>query len=165
MTWQDIVLSAGSWVFLIALFPSIFGKDKPPKSTSFLTGFILAVYVFVYASLHLWLAMFSTILMSAAWLTLGVQKWKMGALDSRLPASPAGGRGNENPNAEEMERKQENLEKVMAMARDKSGIRNDDIQYGLGVSDATATRYLEELEKQGKLQQSGSKKGVIYRTK
>ena len=95
MTWQDIVLSAGSWVFLIALFPSIFGKDKPPKFTSFLTGFILAVYVFVYASLHLWLAMFSTILMSAAWLTLGVQKWKMGALDSRLPASPAGGRGND----------------------------------------------------------------------
>lgn len=73
-------------------------------------------------------------------------------------------RGNEKlSNPEQSEHKAKNLEKVMAMAREKGEIQNDDVQYALGVSDATATRYLEELEKSGKLTQSGEKKGVIYR--
>jgi hypothetical protein len=75
MAWQDIVLSIGSWIFIFALFPSIFGKDKPPLSTSVITGFVLISYVFVYFTLHLWLSMASTGIMVAAWLTLAVQKY------------------------------------------------------------------------------------------
>jgi len=74
MAWQDIVLSVGAWVFVIALLPSIFGKDKPPVSTSFLTGGILLVFACVYFTLHLWLSMSSTGVLALAWLWLGVQK-------------------------------------------------------------------------------------------
>ena len=74
MTWQDIVLSVGSWIFIIALVPSLVGKDKPPVSTSFLTGIILLVYVGTYSTLHLWLSMASTGLLGVAWLVLGFQK-------------------------------------------------------------------------------------------
>ncbi len=75
MTWQDIVLSVGSWIFIAALFPSLLGKDKPPISTSVLTGGVLLVYTLVYFSLHLWLSMASTGVLAVAWLALGVQKY------------------------------------------------------------------------------------------
>jgi hypothetical protein len=75
MTWQDIVLSVGSWIFIIALLPSLLGKDKPPVSTSLLTGGILLVYVLVYLTLHLWLSVASTAILGIAWLALGAQKF------------------------------------------------------------------------------------------
>lgn len=75
MAWQDIVLSVGSWIFIIALIPSLISKDKPPTATSVLTGAVLLVYTFVYFSLHLWLSMASTGILALAWLALGVQKF------------------------------------------------------------------------------------------
>ena len=101
--------------------------------------------------------------------------WKS-RMDSRLPASPAGGRGNDrgekwgegdtNPNAKAMQEKRENLEKVLAMAREKGEIRNDDVEHDLGVSNATAERYLQELEQQGKLKQVGDTgQSVRYKPK
>lgn len=74
MTWQDIVLSVGSWVFIVALIPSLVGKDKPPITTSLTTGIVLIVYTVVYFTLHLNLSMVSTAIMAVAWLTLGTQK-------------------------------------------------------------------------------------------
>ena len=50
----------------------------------------------------------------------------------------------------------------MDFISDKDKITNNDIETLLGVSDATATRYLDELEKQGKLRQKGQNKGVFY---
>jgi len=75
MGWQDIVLSVGSWIFIFALFPSIFGKDKPPVSTSVLTGGVLLIYTVVYFTLHLWLSVASTGILAIAWLALGAQKF------------------------------------------------------------------------------------------
>ena len=67
-------------------------------------------------------------------------------------------------NPEQIEEKQKNLEKVLEMARAKGKISNDDVQHALGISDRTATRYLEELESQGKIQQVGrTGKQVFYR--
>ena len=66
-------------------------------------------------------------------------------------------------NPEQSEQKQKHIQEVLELAKQKGEIKNDDIQYALGVSDATATRYLDELEKDGKLTQSGSGKGIIYR--
>ena len=75
MTWQDIVLAVGSWIFIFALFPSLFSKDKPPVSTSVLTGSVLLIYTVVYFTLHLWLSVASTGLLAVAWLALGAQKF------------------------------------------------------------------------------------------
>ena len=76
MVWQDIILSIGSWLFIIALIPSILGKNKPPISTSVLTGSVLAVFSLTYATLELWLSVASTALLSLAWFLLAVQKYR-----------------------------------------------------------------------------------------
>ena len=75
MTWQDIVLSAGSWIFTIALLPSIFGKDKPPLFTSVLTGTILVIFAAVYFTLHLWFSVVSASVLALGWLILAAQKF------------------------------------------------------------------------------------------
>lgn len=77
MAWQDIVLSVGSWIFTIALIPSVLSKDKPALSTSLMTGTVLAVYVIVYITLSLWMAAVSTFLVAAMWYTLAVQKIRL----------------------------------------------------------------------------------------
>ena len=59
--------------------------------------------------------------------------------------------------------KRKKLEKIMIMFLKKSKITNDEVEKFLHVSDATATRYLSQLEKEGKIKQSGKTgKGVSY---
>ncbi len=60
-------------------------------------------------------------------------------------------------------RKRKKLDKVMALFLKKSKITNDEVEKFLHVSDATATRYLSQLEKEGKIKQSGKTgKSVFY---
>lgn len=55
----------------------------------------------------------------------------------------------------ESEVNRERNEKILGLLEEKSAITNDDIQKLLGVSDATATRYFDALEKEGKVKQVG----------
>ena len=41
-------------------------------------------------------------------------------------------------------------------------VANNDVEKALGVSDATATRYLDELEKQGLIRQVGKEGKYVY---
>ncbi len=60
-------------------------------------------------------------------------------------------------------RKRKKLDKVMALFLKHSKITNDEVEKFLHVSDATATRYLSELEKENKIKQSGKTgKSVSY---
>jgi hypothetical protein len=60
-------------------------------------------------------------------------------------------------------RKRKKLDKVMAMFLKKSKITNDEVEKFLHVSDATATRYLSQLEKENKIKQVGKTgKAVSY---
>ena len=60
-------------------------------------------------------------------------------------------------------RKRKKLDRVMALFLQQSKITNDEVEKYLHVSDATATRYLSQLEKEGKIQQSGKTgRGVSY---
>lgn len=52
--------------------------------------------------------------------------------------------------------KEENKKKLLDFLSDKDRVSNDDIQDLLNVSDASAERYLDELEKEGKLKQVGN---------
>jgi hypothetical protein len=62
--------------------------------------------------------------------------------------------------------KRENLGKLRDFIRGKERITNDEAEKLLGISDATATRYLEELEKEGLLEQVGHiGQGVYYKVK
>ena len=53
------------------------------------------------------------------------------------------------------QRKEKKLEKILSLFATKDKIANDEVEKLLHVSDATATRYLSELEKQGKVKQVG----------
>ncbi|MFH1956738.1 MAG: DUF977 family protein [Patescibacteria group bacterium] len=64
------------------------------------------------------------------------------------------------------QKKTENKEKILEYFRNNEKIANNDVEKLLGVSDATAERYLDELEKEGKLTQRGKiGQGVFYTLK
>ena len=54
------------------------------------------------------------------------------------------------------------LEKILAAAREKESVTNDEAQILLGVSDRTATRYLSVLAAQGKLKKRGTGRATTY---
>ncbi|MDP2655089.1 MAG: winged helix-turn-helix transcriptional regulator [bacterium] len=67
-------------------------------------------------------------------------------------------------NDERAAAKQAAVEKVFAEIQQKGSITNDGVQALLGVSDATAERYLQELETAGRINQVGDTgKNVSYK--
>jgi len=64
-------------------------------------------------------------------------------------------------NAARKSAKQGRIDKVLAEVQAKGAITNDEVQALLGVSDATAERYLEELEKEGKIAQVGKSGRIV----
>jgi len=61
------------------------------------------------------------------------------------------------------QRKEKKLQKILVLARDRGRIENHDVRKLLHCSDATATRYLQELEKQGRVIQDSRRGGASYR--
>ena len=59
-------------------------------------------------------------------------------------------------------RKRKKLEKILDLAQTKQKITNNDIEKFLRVSDATATRYLSQLVKEGKLKPISRRGGAFY---
>ena len=60
-------------------------------------------------------------------------------------------------------RKRKKLDKILEFVTTKGSVTNDQVEKLLHVSDATATRYLTQLEKEGKLKQEGKTgKSVKY---
>lgn len=72
------------------------------------------------------------------------------------------GSGNPNPAVEIKKDNFVKLEKFIAEKSASDKITNDEIQEFLAVSDATAERYLQDLEKQGKIKQSGKTGKYVY---
>lgn len=73
---------------------------------------------------------------------------------------------NESFNQEQSRVREENLARSLALAREKGEVTNNDVERLLGVSNATAERYLDELESRGHLVQIGKTgKGVRYKVK
>lgn len=60
----------------------------------------------------------------------------------------------------------EGKEKILKFMLGKEQVTNNDVEKLLGVSDSTATRYLDELEEEGKINQVGTTgQGVFYTLK
>ena len=62
----------------------------------------------------------------------------------------------------QVKKKQENKVKILEFLRSNEKIRNNDVEKLLGVSDTTATRYLNELEKEQKIKQIGTVGHAVY---
>jgi len=60
------------------------------------------------------------------------------------------------------EEKDENKEKILEALNTRGRLTNDDVEQLVGVSDATATWYLEELEKEGKARMIGDTGSGVY---
>ena len=76
MHWQDVVLTIGQVIFIIALFPSILSKDKPALQTSMVTSAVAFSIAVVYLTLSIPFAAISAALNGALWFVLAVQKWR-----------------------------------------------------------------------------------------
>lgn len=66
--------------------------------------------------------------------------------------------------SEQEQIKQERKEKILLALRNSKGnkIANNDVEKLVGVSDTTAERYLDELEKEGKIRQVGKTGKFVY---
>ncbi len=63
-------------------------------------------------------------------------------------------------------RKSANKEKALALLQKGGAVGNEDIREALGASRRSVTRYMTELEREGKVEQVGaSGRGVMYRLK
>lgn len=65
-------------------------------------------------------------------------------------------RGESGLISEQEVRKTKNKQKILAFVQEHEQIKNNDVEKLAGVSNATAERYLSELEKEGKLTQHGT---------
>ncbi len=59
--------------------------------------------------------------------------------------------------------KKKNHDAIVLYVREHGSITNDIVERLVGVSDATATRYLDDLESEGIIIEQGSGRGVSYR--
>ena len=71
--------------------------------------------------------------------------------------------GFQGYNQERVEIKERNKEKIMNMLKERGRITNQEVEELLNVSDATATRYLDELENNGKIIQEGNRHRAYYK--
>jgi Fic family protein len=94
----------------------------------------------------------------ALWIALGIV---FGVVFDASNARKSGGNAENDARGAE---KDAAIARVLAEARKKETITNDDVQAMLAVSDATAERYLQELETAGKIVQVGrTGKTVSYK--
>lgn len=76
--WQDWVLAAIQWVFVIALIPTILHKtQKPTFTTALLTSSCLVVMTFTFATLELWQTTLGAGASTLAWSTILYQRWRL----------------------------------------------------------------------------------------
>lgn len=75
MSWQNILFTGGNIIFIIALLPTVFGKnDKPAVTTSLITGATLLAYTIAFMSLQFWSAGIMALVLAILWITLLIQK-------------------------------------------------------------------------------------------
>lgn len=63
-------------------------------------------------------------------------------------------------------KKRERKEKTLELLKERGELSNADIREALGISERSVVRYMDELEREGKVEQMGSTgRGVMYRLK
>ncbi|OQA53173.1 MAG: hypothetical protein BWY43_00100 [candidate division WS2 bacterium ADurb.Bin280] len=70
---------------------------------------------------------------------------------------PAAGTANKEGSARE-----DNISELKTLFEREEKVTNDDVEKSLGVSDSTATRYLDQLEKDGFIVQIGEEGRSVY---
>lgn len=76
MSWQDFLFSFGGVILSVMMLPMIRDTQKPPIKTALAMAVILTAYAVAEWTLALFGASVFTSLQIAAWVILGVQRWK-----------------------------------------------------------------------------------------
>lgn len=58
--------------------------------------------------------------------------------------------------------KQNRKERIMTFLKEKGTITNNDVEKLLGIADATATKYLQELEREDRVEQIGTRGRFVH---
>jgi len=74
MKWQDYVVAACQVGFILALIPTLRGKDKPAASTSTVTSVLVLIIAFSLATLKLWLSFVLSTCLAMCWAAVALQK-------------------------------------------------------------------------------------------
>lgn len=107
------------------------------------------------------------ILVLVGW--VAAQRKRIGELERRVEAVAGEkeelekiGSGLAEYNRKIQQRKKEQKAKILVMLKERGELTNDAIEKVLKISDASVTRYLDELEKEGKVVQKGNVRGTYY---
>ncbi|MBI2515022.1 DeoR family transcriptional regulator [Candidatus Wolfebacteria bacterium] len=96
----------------------------------------------------------------------GAGLWSLASRRRAEPALPKekakGERGAVGLIRKQEKIKQENINKILAYLAPRAKVANSEVEKLLNVSDATATRYLDELEKKGRVRQIGRTGREVY---
>lgn len=76
MHWQQTVLALGQIVFIVALLPSVFSRDKPEIWTSIITGAVALSIAITYVTMSLPVAAISAFFNFVFWSVLAFQKFR-----------------------------------------------------------------------------------------
>lgn len=95
MTWPDKVMALTQCFFVFALVPSIRSGDKPAFATSALNVVLVIVIATCQATLGLWFATSTSVLVASGWAILGAQKLIGGGASQRAGSQVLGGLGSE----------------------------------------------------------------------
>lgn len=85
MIWQDVILTAGTLVFIVALVPMVLASDKPPLSTSIPTGLTLLAFAPAQWTLGATYAACTGAVTGLLWLTLAAQKRHIAGINKLTP--------------------------------------------------------------------------------
>jgi predicted HTH transcriptional regulator len=112
-----------------------------------------------------WITTIATALAVAATVSLVMKRKKITKVNTPPAPPPELSKPKIGVHAEQLiHDKVTRKEKIMQLIEGKNSISNDEVEKALNVSDATATNYLDELEKEGLIEQLGSTgRFVTYR--
>jgi hypothetical protein len=74
--WQDWVLALSGLILGASLVPTIRGSDKPALSTGVTTTLVITVVSVTMATMGLWLATATNVLIVLGWATITAQKYR-----------------------------------------------------------------------------------------
>lgn len=73
MNAANVIFGVGSFLFALALVPSVVRQNAPARSTSLLTAAVLTVFLYPYITLHYWLSTVTDAITAGLWWVLLVQ--------------------------------------------------------------------------------------------
>ena len=76
MIWQDILITAGTFVLSVAMIPTLRGSQKPPIASSIPTALVLASFSIAFVTMGLTASCIGAAIQSIVWSTLFIQRIK-----------------------------------------------------------------------------------------